>query len=328
MANTSDRLVSLERDFQMARKDLETIESRPAETGSKRPHRLAEIESPVGAGFNTFNITFLDGTYTEVAGNQTPVYQSRQNVSAGVAHNLSTSSMSVGDVVVVHRWSNRWWFSSRMHDTSIVMVSGGHWEPGVGGETSGVAPIIGYVPIVGDMSLGSARNSGYVIYAVPVPQGSTITAATIDITQLGAGTTNLMLGRWAKLGTPANGTYNANGAVYGEDIDNASEYLTYTALDGATRTTANIVFSEGGVWTSPNWVPDHAAGSSYSITVTSIVQEIVNRAGWVSGNNMQFFYDESGSNFSNGSPKYAVWGVLSEYGTAPSIAGNLNVTWV
>ena len=193
--------------------------------------------------------------------------------------------------------------------------------------TSGIAPAIGRRPAVVGFPGGTIRESGFAIYDnIAIAQAATVTSAKINIGRLATGTNDIIMGRWAYTGTPTNGTYNARGAVYGEDIDDATEYTSYSQLDSATRTTANVTFEEGGVWTGPStWTPDHAAGSPYEIDVTAIVQEVVNRSGWASGNAIQFFYDESGSDYSESTPKHAVWAVLSEYGTSPSAPGTLNI---
>lgn len=58
--------------------------------------------------------------------------------------------------------------------------------------------------------------------------------------------------------------------------DNASNPTTHAQLIGKSRTTARIY---------PATLPS-SGGTEYSYNVTSIIQEILDRAGWVSGNNL------------------------------------------
>ena len=58
--------------------------------------------------------------------------------------------------------------------------------------------------------------------------------------------------------------------------DNASNPGTQAALSAKTRTTARIY---------PATLPS-SIGTEYSYNVTTIIQEILDRAGWVSGNNI------------------------------------------
>ena len=62
--------------------------------------------------------------------------------------------------------------------------------------------------------------------------------------------------------------------------DNATNPSTYADLAGKTATTANIY---------PATLPS-SASTEYSYDVTTIVQEILNRSGWVYGNNMGILF--------------------------------------
>jgi hypothetical protein len=62
--------------------------------------------------------------------------------------------------------------------------------------------------------------------------------------------------------------------------DNAANPSTYANLSGKSQTTAKIVSATLPI----------SAGTEYSYTVTSIVQEILDRAGWVNGNNMGLMF--------------------------------------
>jgi hypothetical protein len=98
---------------------------------------------------------------------------------------------------------------------------------------------------------------------VTIAQGTTITSATFSMRP--------------------NATYNAGASVIRyivccQAADNAAALATSgsTNLDGATRagTTADTTWTQTSV----------AAGVRESVDITTAVQEVINRAGWVSGN--------------------------------------------
>jgi hypothetical protein len=82
------------------------------------------------------------------------------------------------------------------------------------------------------------------------------------------------------------------GNLYGEDEDTSAAWTNRANFVGRTRTTAST--SIGGT-NSGNWI---------YFDVTAIVQEIIDRVGWVSGNDMTFIFDatsisDTGSLFSS-----------------------------
>ncbi len=86
--------------------------------------------------------------------------------------------------------------------------------------------------------------------------GATINSATLTVDVL------------AKAGSP-------NITVRGDNVDNAAAWGSSSRPSQISSTTATV-----------SWTP--TVTGSQSITVTSIVQEIVNRAGWAQGNAMRF----------------------------------------
>jgi hypothetical protein len=97
-----------------------------------------------------------------------------------------------------------------------------------------------------------------------VGQGDTINSATLSLVG-------------ANDGAGPNATFD----IYAEDSDNPAAPTTYADFTGRTRTTATTrVFEE----TSDD-------GTTHDYDVKSIVQEIVNRAGWSAGNYIIFFLD-------------------------------------
>jgi len=111
---------------------------------------------------------------------------------------------------------------------------------------------------VGKESNNFWYNSGTIFRNIPIPQGATVNSATVT------------LDGWQKNGSPGNM------GVYGEAADDAAVYnTTNRGPADVARTTATIPWSiasiSGGTWyTSPD--------------ISSIVQEVVGRGGWVFGN--------------------------------------------
>lgn len=99
---------------------------------------------------------------------------------------------------------------------------------------------------------------------ISIAQGTTITSATLRI----------------------NCTSGDEGehTIRGDDSDDAAA-LTATASDISGRTVTSALTFTGHV----------IATGYHDYAVTSIVQEIVNRAGWTSGNRMVLMYEGSGS---------------------------------
>lgn len=71
---------------------------------------------------------------------------------------------------------------------------------------------------------------------------------------------------------------NSIGVIYGLDYDDCPDINSVGGWSGATRTTASTTFNPGST-------------GSHAFDVTAIVQEIVNRGGWASGNDLGFIID-------------------------------------
>jgi len=119
-------------------------------------------------------------------------------------------------------------------------------------------------------------NCGVCFTAVNVPQGATITAAklTFIAAQNVSGTT-------------------ANARIYAEAADGPAASFTNKAdyeARIANLTTEYVDWSSIGAWTQE---------SSYDTPdITDVIQEIVDRAGWVSGNNITVFIKDNASSTS------------------------------
>ncbi|HEC65059.1 MAG TPA: hypothetical protein ENI23_07190 [bacterium] len=100
---------------------------------------------------------------------------------------------------------------------------------------------------------------------VTVPQGSTIDTATLTYTALGTDTNNVLT------------------KMYGFDEDNTADYSSDPT--GRTKTTAVVDWDLNGVTNNV----------TYSFSIATIVQEIINRSGWSSGNAIGFINVDDGS---------------------------------
>lgn len=159
--------------------------------------------------------------------------------------------------------------------------------------------------LFGDITSGVihvGNNSNPVVAAfgftgVTIPQGATINSASLILT--GAGTYNA-------------GAATIQATIYGEDAD-----------DSAVLTTAN-----GNMSTRTNTTASVATGSlvsvvldtEYPFDVTSIIQEIVDRAGWVSGNALTLLLRDNGSDGSE-------WQEYYSYDGDPMKAAKLNIEY-
>jgi hypothetical protein len=113
--------------------------------------------------------------------------------------------------------------------------------------------------------LGKKRYVGLRFLNVKVPQGATITHAYIEFK------------------ASASDNNNTHLEIRGEDTDDASRFRS-AAGDISNRPMTDSVVS----WSSiPNWTKDE---SYQTPGLTSVIQEIVDRAGWLSGNAMAILF--------------------------------------
>ncbi|MBX7168041.1 MAG: LamG domain-containing protein [Pirellulales bacterium] len=145
----------------------------------------------------------------------------------------------------------------------------------------------------GSISLSSGTWCGVRFQNLAIPQGAYIISATLTV-------------------VAANSTSGANPAtvIYGEDEDNATAFAaTANNISGRTKTSATAS------WKITNWT----AGTSYQAPdVRALVQEIVNRPGWASGNSLAILL-----NATSGASRPAV-----AYDGSSSQAALLSVTYV
>jgi hypothetical protein len=100
--------------------------------------------------------------------------------------------------------------------------------------------------------------------------------------------------------------------IKGEAADNAATFSTYADYTGRAKTTANVNWNN-----LPVWMPTHDYDSP---DVTTIIQEIVNRTGWSSGNHLVLFFEDNGSS-------YDAYRVFNTYLYSATYCARLTITW-
>lgn len=141
------------------------------------------------------------------------------------------------------------------------------------------------------------QDSGLRWTSLPVPQLATINSASISIFAVG-------------------GAFPALTKIIGEDADDAATFSTLANYDGRSRTTARVDWDipNSGAWHTPS------AQFRQSPDITAIIQEIIDRPGWSSGNDLVLFWDDDGSlasDFVSG----------RSYDGTPAEAAKLNITY-
>ena len=118
---------------------------------------------------------------------------------------------------------------------------------------------------------GSAsQDLGLRFQSVAIPNGSTITSAIVTFTAYGNNS-----------GTTCNIT------IKGEDVDDAATFSTIANFTGRVRTATSVTWSGLGSWSDNSTYP--------SADVATIVQDVVGRLGWSSGNDFVLFFEDNSS---------------------------------
>ncbi|MCP5013773.1 MAG: hypothetical protein GY938_00650, partial [Ketobacter sp.] len=103
-------------------------------------------------------------------------------------------------------------------------------------------------------------NSGVSFPSVTIPQGATIDVAYLTIVP------------------NSTSVDDADCTIYCEDVDDADDYSTTADVTDRTLTTANVSWVAGSLGASAVNTP----------SLVTIVQEVVDRGSWASGNRMNF----------------------------------------
>jgi hypothetical protein len=112
-------------------------------------------------------------------------------------------------------------------------------------------------------------NSFFRFQNVTVPNASVISTATLTLV-VGAG---------------ASATFNMT--IKGEDVDDSVAYEEETDADDATETTAGVAWAGSSGWSTSD--------VEVSPDIKTIIQEIVDRGGWASGNDLTLRVNYNGA---------------------------------
>lgn len=115
-----------------------------------------------------------------------------------------------------------------------------------------------------------ALDATFRFLSVTIPGGARIDAAYLDIYTVAVATDDAL---------------DLLTNFYGEDADNAAQTTDWADYDGRDRTTALTAWDG----------QDFSTGYTNSPSIVDVVQEIVDRGGWSSGNAMQFFWQDDGT---------------------------------
>lgn len=121
---------------------------------------------------------------------------------------------------------------------------------------------------VGDDGASSNYNGAFRFSGVTIPQGATISAATVTVKA-----------------SNTNSSISAISFFSCENVDNATQITSGADFD--SRSLTGLIS-----WTLSSFV----ANTTYTSTdISSEIQTVVNRIGWVSGNALQIFWYNSNS---------------------------------
>lgn len=138
------------------------------------------------------------------------------------------------------------------------------------------------------------NNSFFRFASVEVPQGSTITEATLELI----------------MASGASSTFNMT--VRAEVSDNAAQYTDSTDASDVTDTTAGVT------WTgSSSWSADEVVQSP---DIKTVIEEVTDRSGWSSGNALTVRLHYAGS---SGPEAYS----FKSYDDASSVAAKLTIKY-
>ncbi len=123
--------------------------------------------------------------------------------------------------------------------------------------------------VSGDLDLGDRPISGLRFSNLNIPQGATITNAYVQFTA-----------------DKDNQSAAASYTIKGQDVDNATTFTsTNNNLSGRTFTSASVSWNNIPAWNTAG----ESAAAQKTPDLTSVIQEIVDRQGWSSGNSLALF---------------------------------------
>ncbi len=159
---------------------------------------------------------------------------------------------------------------------------------------------------------GTNQLIGIRFQNIGIPQGTTILSASIQFT------------------TDETNSGSTSVTVRGEDTDNASGFSGANSnISNRTLTTASVGWNSIPAWNTVG----QSGTNQQTPDLTSIVQEIVNRGGWNSGNSMAFVVNGSGErtaeSYNGSAGQAAVLTIMADFTpvpmpTLPTIIPNTN----
>ena len=121
---------------------------------------------------------------------------------------------------------------------------------------------------VGYWTSSSCKHGGGMRFTnIAIPKGSTINSAYITITARADRSATVV-----------------NSKIHGEDADSPSAFSDYSDYSGRPRTSAEVNWDD-----IPAWTEDTEYNSP---EIKTIIQEIIDREGWASGNALVIFWDD------------------------------------
>ncbi len=243
----------------------------PALYSSSALYTFGETELsnfPVITGYGGY-VTTADNNSLEMSNNATWTISGYINTDAGANKNLIYKQDAINVFVspTVSQNITATIVASAISTTSTTVATATddvmkYWNGATFVLTTGGNLIGGYY------NAANARcGTGLRFNNVAIPRGAVITTANVTLT-----------------GSDIRSLVTVRTRLTGEDVDNAANFTTLANFNARVHTTANISWDAIGAW---------GVGVAYpSPEINTIIQEIVNRPGWVSGNSIVIFWED------------------------------------
>lgn len=140
----------------------------------------------------------------------------------------------------------------------------------------------------------SRFNGGFQFANVPIPAGAVIEEAHLQVVTVNSFFDDPLVD------------------IYAEDVDSADDFSTTAAVTSRTVTTASVGWSDTGIDDGNNFVD--------SPDIAIVIQEVVDRAGWASGNDMAIIVKGRDSGASD-------FAVQSADSVSPELRARLSLTY-
>jgi len=137
----------------------------------------------------------------------------------------------------------------------VASADDGYWVVGQSFHNSATTARVGY-----EFMMFTPIHSFFRFQNVTVPNATTISTATLTLV----------------VGAAASTAFNMR--MKGEDVDDSVAYANLTAANDAANTGASVVWRGAASWATSD--------VEVSPDIKTVIQEIVNRGGWASGNDL------------------------------------------